>query len=933
MMAWRAGGMAIGLIVGIVAAAQGLAPAPVYLWALAAVGVATTVASLIAERRWSPWPALVVAAAMFCCTLPLGFTRTMHVIGPPVEGSLRHIMQTVEPGTPLHVRGHVSAEPELRGAGELDLYVRVQEIRFGGDEPAVWTPVSSGRLLVRAYSRAEDPSDVHAYFNRLAAPAAYGWQLEIRATYRPIERPLNPGQFDYAYFLRQSGVDIRLRDHVTEVTVLEESRGNPVMALALAAKTSFLETFKDTVRAPASRLTSAATLGARRAVENVDYRGQDLATTLRHAGVGHVLAVSGLHVSVIAVMLFALFRMTGAKPKQFVPVLIVFLILFALLTGARPSSVRAVIMNSVVLISIAYLRVGFRSATVIGLSLSSFFILVRNPTVLFAPSFLLSYGAVLSLIVIAPPLDRFICKLRGFTLFFAALWFAMLLRLAGWHLPWLLQPFNLFAYIGVLWLMILIGTRLNHRFPVMWKLSLERIPALVRLFFAAQLAIQFGMMIPLSAWFFGLFPVAGVLVNLLAIPAVGVLVQLGMLTGLIGLIPGIGAWLAIPFGAATTLTGDAFILMAYAGSSVFPYPATPMPTTLWMGLYYTLLAAILLLEGKRAWLLGWLYRLVPPGPAGGARRFTMLIPVLLILLPFLHSPPSETELREVRILAEGRYPIVLLTGPRNATLINAGGRFTGGRLVFNSLRQQGAMRVDTAILPSPDPRVGIAGAIELLERMPIFTGLLGILPDPGQSMPEAIGDDYLINQVAADAFWAVNIEEGFEDLRERAKEHGMRMAAIANETLPTWRNATLRTLPMLEEMPRSFVSSARTPILHASIHGLDWIIITDTTRDAVSAALADITSCDILVVPNLSTFRSYGPWLRIALIETRPRVLIIAGDRVIDDDELESLLPYDANRILIQTADEGAVSARLLADGETRLETYRGNTRLSVRPE
>ena len=66
------------------------------------------------------------------------------------------------------------------------------------------------------------------------------------------------------------------------------------------------------------------------------------------------------------------------------------------------------------------------------------------------------------------------------------------------------------------------------------------------MFLSAQLAIQFGMMLPLSAWFFGQFPIAGVFVNLLAIPAIGILVQLGMLTGLVGLIPVVGNVLAMP---------------------------------------------------------------------------------------------------------------------------------------------------------------------------------------------------------------------------------------------------------------------------------------------------------------------------------------------------------------------------------------------------
>ncbi len=933
MMAWRVGGLAIGTIIGIVVAAQDTAFSLLLMWALVALGAGATVAGFIAERHWQPWPKSVLGLAAILCAFPLGYFRTVDVIGPPTPGSFRAIIAEVEPFTPMTVRGVVASEPEIRGTGELDVYLRVHEVRFGEAEDAEWVPVQRGQLLIRVFARASNPPEIHSRFNQLASTAAYGWKLEVNGTYRPIDAPLNPDTFDYATFLIQSGVDTRIRSHVSDVTVVEQSRGHPMMELALLAKNSFFETYKERVRAPASRLTAAATLGARRSVENIDYRGQDLATTLRHAGVGHVLAVSGLHVSVIAVMLFALFRLTGAKPRSFVPILILFLILFAMLTGARPSSVRAVIMNSVVLIAIAYLRSNFRTATVIGLSLSSFFILMRNPTVLFAPSFLLSYGAVLSLIIIAPPLDRLICLLRGFSLLFAAVWFALLLRLAGWHLDWLVQPSNLIAYVGALWLAIMVGTRLNHHFPAMWALSVERIPSLVRLFFAAQLAIQFGMMIPMSSWFFGQFPVAGVLVNLLAIPAVGVLVQLGMLTGLIGMIPVIGPWLSIPFGAATSLTGDAFILLAYTGSWVFPYPATPLPTITWMIVYYVSLTGFLFIEGYRTRVVGLLYRWIPPSPTSWLRRSAWVVPVALVLMPWWPALERQPNLRDIRILAEGRFPIVTMTGSDRAFIINAGGPFAGGRLVFDSVRGQGATQLDAVLLPSPDPRAGIAGAAELVERMRVGEILMPFVPAEGQTLPEAIGDGYLIRQAARGVSWAANYERSFERLRQAANEHGVPLRKLEDEALPQWGNATFRLLPQLEELPGRFASSAMTPVIHATIHGLDWVIITDTTPDAIFKALSETTSSDILVVPNLIQFSSYGNWLRTALRRLSPRVLIIASDSAIDPERLAPWLPDDPDRVLIETAREGAVLIRLRGADETRLETYRGGQQWVLTPQ
>jgi ComEC/Rec2-related protein len=944
-MAWRIAGLALGLIAGIFIAAQDVVISPVILWITTVLGATGTAASLLAERKWTSWPKSAVAAVAVACALPLGYYRTMDVIGPPAEGSLQEVLADLASGTRIAVRGHISAEPELRGKGQLDLYLRVHSIRIGSGEAAEWLPVNQGQVLVRAYENKEQPSD---HFKELASPSAYGWELEVSASYRPIEPSLNPSTFDYAKFLQQSGVDTRLRVPVTErpadtddmppirrPLVLARERGHPMMALALAAKSSFLETFKSTIRAPASRLTAAATLGARRSVEQVNYRDRDLATTMRHAGVGHVLAVSGLHVSVIAVMMFALFRMTGAKPRTFVPVLILFLILFALLTGARPSSVRAVIMNSVVLIALAYLRSDFRTATVIGLSLSSAFILLRNPTVLFAPSFLLSYGAVLSLIVIAPPLDRLLCKLRGYSLLFAACWFVLLLRLAGWHLEWLLHPPNLIAYLGVLWLLISAGTKLNHLHPFMASLSLQSVPTLVRLFFAAQLAIQFGMMIPMSAWFFGLFPVAGVLVNLFAIPAVGVLVQLGMLTGLVGMLPVVGEWVAIPFGAAATLTGDAFIGLSHLGASVFPFPATPKPTPYWMTFYYVSLGILLLMEGKRTWFLGWLYRWVPPGPAHASRHLVLIIPLGMVLFPLLYRGPAEAEITDVRVLSDGRYPVVVLNSPRHITLINSGDRFSGGRLIFDSVRDRGATRVNTVILPSSEAAAGIEGARELLLRLPVDRILLPVLPAPDQSMPEAIGDDYVAGEAEKGASWAVSIVQAFEDLRASAADQGTELIAMSGDTLPRWSNASLRLLPRLSSPPNFYRSRAVTPVLQLDLHGLRWLIITETTPVALRHALRDVT-CDVLVVRNLNTFRSDrippSEWMLEALSLIDPRLIILAGDNTTSQSNLAEWVPVKEHQILLESAREGAITAHLLRNGETEFRTYITERRFRLAP-
>ena len=925
MTALRFIGLALGLTAGIVGATLSLHLPTALLAALLAVGTLLAALAILAERRWRPWHPAIAFATAAIVAFPLAYWRTASVIGPAPEASLTQHLQGIGEGTRIQLRGYVSREPEFRTDGQLDLQLRATEIRIGTETNAPWRPVSGGEALIRIISYADNAPETLAHFNRLAMPQTYGYRIELAAPFRPILPALNPADFNYASFLQQNGAAISLRCHAARVSILDESRGNPLTELALAAKADFLETFKRTIRSPASRLAAAATLGTRRAVEKTGFLGMDIAQTFRHAGVGHVLAVSGLHVSVIAVMLFALFRMTGASPRLFVPPLIFFLLLFALLTGARPSSMRAVIMNSTILVAIAYFRCDFRSATAIGLSLSALAILLVSPMVLFAPSFLLSYGAVLSLIVLGAPFDRFLRALRGFSLIGFLLWFTLLIVIASTTFHWLCNLTAIASLGGLLWLLIATGSTLNHRFPRMWAIGLERIPAVVRVFLAAQLAIQVGMMIPLSAWFFGQFPVAGVFVNLLAIPAIGILVQLGMMTGLIGMIPVVGLWLAMPLGAAATLIGNAFLLLAYAGARAFPFPPVPMPTPQWMLAYFGILLLLLVLEQQRTAILDVIYRFAHTGrDRSGWRKAVFLVPpALLTLLPLVNILfPNQPSARHVDILAAGRYPLVAITGGGKASVINAGGRFDGERLLFGSIRRRGATRIQTILLPSPHPRAGVEGITALLPKMQVDSVLLPVLPAKDETLTGAIGDRYLIEQAAAGNDWAVLYDRSFDALRVEAERHGTRLSRFEDIPPSAWGNVAMTMLPRPATLPPRFAASSITPLLKAFIHGRSWVVVTDTTSDALKTALAGEATCDVLVVPNLSAFASYSGWLRTTIETLRPRLLIVAGDAPVADAKLRSAVRNARDLIVFQTGRDGAVSADLLPDGTTLLTTH-----------
>lgn len=875
---------------------------------------------LVRERRWQPVSRLGVIGAALLLGGAAGLLRGTLADSRPVQGSLAKALQTADARAPLQIEGRIVSEPELRGSGRGDMRVRVTALQVGAGEMA---PIRYGDLGIAVRCPADASPEQVARFADLVDPRAYGYTVAVSGRYRDIDAPLNPGTFDVEAYLAQEGLDARMYVSIEDVRLIERTRGRLLTEVALAAKRHFLMTYRNTVRAPASRLVSAATLGVRRAVEGVTYRGEPIVDTFRHAGVGHVLAVSGLHVSVVALLLYLLLYAAGLRPRALVPVLILFLIAFALLTGARPSSVRAVIMNSVILVAFAYFRCNLRAATFVGLGISAAVILTGNPRLLAAPSFLLSYGAVLSLVLLAPPLDRWLCRARGVALLAVFAWIVLLFGLAASRLDLLLDGRNLCGLGGLLAVAVWGGSRLNDRVPWLWRIGLDRLPLTLRMFLSAQLAIQLGMMIPLSAWFFGQFPVAGVLVNLLAIPAIGVLVQLGMLTGLVGLIPVAGLWLAYPLGAAASLVADGFLLLAHAGATTFPFPATPRPTGAWMLAYVLALLLGVWADTRRTALQRWIYRLTPERAAQWGRGVA-IAGTVLCLVPLAGLWPSREATARVTCYAAPRHPLVaMFSSADRACLVNAGDRYVA-RAVFEDLRAQGVTRLHAALLPSPSPRAGLEGLAVLLERMDVETCHAAIVSATDRTYLPAIGDHYLAARAAEGVPWAVGYVTAYGAMLDGLHGRERALTALPPDTsVDVWAGLQLDVAAEPARLPDRMVSSARARVVRFDALGAAWTVVTDGTDETLAALRpAPDAALRVLLLPDRSGSRDDAAWMRSAVETVAPHVVIVGGDR--EPDAMPALAEASPHvRHVFWTWRDGAVTATAEPEQHVRFAAFR----------
>ena len=125
--------------------------------------------------------------------------------------------------------------------------------------------------------------------------------------------------------------------------------------------------------------------------------------SFRLAGYSHMLAVSGLHLSILTALIIGILNKLRIPGKISSLVGLVFILLFALLTGCSPSVVRAGIMMGAIFIG---KLMDAKADSVNSLGLAAGLILIVSPFSILNLSFLLSFSATFGLVLLARPLSK-----------------------------------------------------------------------------------------------------------------------------------------------------------------------------------------------------------------------------------------------------------------------------------------------------------------------------------------------------------------------------------------------------------------------------------------------------------------------------------------------------------------------------------------------
>jgi len=452
----------------------------------------------------------------------------------------------------------------------------------------------------------------------------------------------NPGRFDYRTYLALKGIQVTafLKEGKAIVKV-NETTFHPPLKLVEKYRIQIREFFNIYLQSPGAEIAKALILGEKGEIS------KELRERFSAAGVAHILAISGLHIGIIALVCFFLVKnilklstrliLSTDISKVSALITLIPVITYCFIAGHGIATIRATIMISTYLLAIIIGREEDLWNTV---ALAAFPILIFSPSSLFDISFQLSFISVIAILYLTP---RFSAPL--------------------------FQP----------------PQDLLEPPPGWWVKIIKRIALFILVTVSAIIGTA-----PLVAYYFHRISPWGILTNVIIIPLIGFLVvPLGLLASLL-------LFLYQPLATLTAYMMQPLILLSTSIVELFnqlPYAdyRTATPTFLEIALFY--LGVFLLVNIKKS---------------KKVRYGLALVAIAFVLNQgFWYYKNNLSLLLRITSIDVGQGESTLIQLPKGATMLIDGGGFydnsfdLGEKVVAPLLWKKKIKHIDYLVLSHP----------------------------------------------------------------------------------------------------------------------------------------------------------------------------------------------------------------------------------------
>lgn len=331
-----------------------------------------------------------------------------------------------------------------------------------------------------------------------------GNKVCLKGTLQKFQKGANPGQFNEYLYYKSNKIDYKVfGENLQLINKKYDFLGENLRKI----RGKFSEIYQETLGEDAG-IICAMTLGEKSAMD------ADTKELYQKNGIAHILAISGLHISMIGMFLYIILKKIYLPNETVIPLIIITLILYAKMTDAGISTNRAVLMLAISLIA---KLIGRTYDLITAMCVSGSITLLQMPLQITNSGFLLSYGAVFAIAVVYPvlkdiflPKEADVTKLEKTTSI-------LQLNLLSFHKKEVKQKGE------------------NAKKKEVRKIMNKLLDGLL-LSFSINLVTT-----PVILYFYFDLPIYSILLNLCILPFMSLILGIGIFTGCIGMI-------SIPFG-------------------------------------------------------------------------------------------------------------------------------------------------------------------------------------------------------------------------------------------------------------------------------------------------------------------------------------------------------------------------------------------------
>lgn len=329
-------------------------------------------------------------------------------------------------GQTVIVQGRVYQKEVKTQGGQDKTVVYLKQVSFAGDNPVegqsvVQEEAAEGQLLVQKEVAerqllvqeeaaekqllvqgkcAEKPADTKAtenilcYLREGVPEPEIGSLVILKGTLKNFQQPTNPGQFNAPFYYQILRISFRLNQAEIQVKSdkfykiseglyqLRRKAGSKVDALLPEQEASVMKTML---------------LGEKGILD------EEIKGLYQRNGIAHILAISGLHISMIGMGLYQLLRRAGLKIKLSAILASMIIVLYGMMTGFAVSAIRAIAMF---LLQMLAQILGRTYDRITALAVAAVLVLVEQPLYLFHSGFQFSFLCVLGISLILPVLGN-----------------------------------------------------------------------------------------------------------------------------------------------------------------------------------------------------------------------------------------------------------------------------------------------------------------------------------------------------------------------------------------------------------------------------------------------------------------------------------------------------------------------------------------------